>query len=74
MTPAVNMISGVIIPPIEYIKLLLSENPLGGAREKASRKMNTLGTMIQRKALNLFLRSFLSHNDSVVIMIRLDHW
>jgi len=73
VTPAVNIISGVISPPIPYIKLLLSEHFWGGARVKASRKMNALGTKMNRKVLNLFLRIFLSHNDSVVIMIRLDH-
>lgn len=35
--------------------------------------MNTLGKKINTKVLNLFLRIFLSHSDSVVIMIRLDH-
>lgn len=35
--------------------------------------MNTLGTKMNMKVLNLFLRIFLSHSDSVVIIIRLDH-
>jgi hypothetical protein len=51
----------------------LFEDPLAGASEKASRKMNRLGTKMYTKVLNLFLRIFLSHSDSVVIIIRLDH-
>lgn len=35
--------------------------------------MKTLGRKMYTKVLNLFLRIFLSHNDSVVIFIRLDH-
>lgn len=35
--------------------------------------MNTLGKKMYINALNLFLRIFLSHSDSVVIIIRLDH-
>ena len=73
-TPAVNIIWGRTIPPIENSKLLSSEDAFGGAREKASKKMNTLGRKMNTNVLNLFLRIFLSHNDSVVIIIRLDHW
>ena len=65
--------SGRNTPPMKNIRLLLFEDILGGARVKARRKMNALGKKMYRKALNLFLRIFLSHNDSVVIMIRLDH-
>lgn len=35
--------------------------------------MSALGKKMNKKVLNLFLRIFLSHKDSVVIMIRLDH-
>ena len=73
VTPAVTMIWGCKIPPMEKVKLLLFENPLAGASEKASKKMNRLGRKMYTKVLNLFLRIFLSHNDSVVIIIRLDH-
>jgi hypothetical protein len=72
-TPAVNIIWGRTIPPIENSKLLELEDPLAGASEKASKKMKRLGKKTRTKVLNLFLRIFLSHRDSVVIIIRLDH-
>jgi hypothetical protein len=37
-------------------------------------EVSVLDRMIQTKDLNLFLRSFLSHNGSGVIMILLDYW
>ena len=64
---------GCSIPPIVNSKLLVFEAPWAGASQKASKKMNRLGRKMQTKVLNLFLRIFLSHSDSVVIIIRLDH-